>query len=260
MARGDLFARFYTKVFIGLYEEGETLHVGVVTLTNRGEAKLEQRLFAGGLEEAFAFIREQVESTPYNYIALLTDNAECGALPTCSLSKAKEMAPVVARSKTVCVDEEWMNYCDEEVLYGLRERYTDLSPDAIYTPFALMHAFFEATMRGAHALYLLVTPEAMSMVVVKERHLRFALRHACKTVSSVSMMVERVTASLDEYYGRPCCRGEFIEAAFVIDGAGTGEALAEALEAVLLVETQTNEVDAALLCAQTCMRENGYAI
>jgi hypothetical protein len=261
MALADFFARFYDKVFIGLYARNGALQVGVVTRTSRGETELQQRTFTGGLdEEALDFLQEQVEVSPYNYIALLTDSGQCGALPTCSLSKAKEMAPIVARSKTVCVDDEWMNYCDEEVLYRLQERYAPVSLDAIYSPFALLHAHFETVMAGAHALYLLITPEAMSLAVVKERHLRFAEQFCCDTGSSITLMVEKITAALEAYYGKPCCRGEFIEAVHMIDGSGMGIILAEALEEALLIEAQTQEIDAALLCAQTCMKENGYGL
>lgn len=261
MALSDFFARFYSKVFIGIYAHEGMLRVGVVTLGKENDIAMQQRTFTGGLEgEAFDFLESQAAQSPYNYIAVLTDNAGCGALPTCSLSKAKEMVPEVGRSKTICVDEEWMNYCDEAVLYALQERYAPLQPDAIYSPFALLHAFFEEPMTGNHAVYLLVTAEAMSMAVVKERHLRFAEQFVHAVGPMVPTMVERIVETLDTYYGKPCCRGEFIESVHIVDGAGVGELLAKALEETLLVEAQYREVDAALLCAQTCMKENGYGI
>jgi hypothetical protein len=261
MALTDFFARFYSKVFIGLYAQSDILHVGVVTLGSNGEVEMRQHAFGGGLDDdVIAFLQEQIAVTPYNYIALLTDTEQCGALPTCSLSKAKEMALAVGRSKTVCIDEEWMNYCDEDVLYTLQQHYAALNPDAVYSPFALLHAFFEAPMAGEHAVYILLTPEAMSIAVVKERHLRFAEHFRCTAGPQVPAMVSRVVASLETYYGKPCCRGEFVESVHIVDGAGTGELFAKALEEVLLIETHLQEVDAALLCAQTCMKENGYVL
>lgn len=261
MALSDLFARFYNKVFIGVYARENILHVGVVALGKDGQVEMTQKRFSGGLEgEAFSFLQTEVERTPYNYVALLIDDAECGALPTCSRSKAKEMAPAVERSKTICVDDEWMNYCDESALYTLQERFAALQPDALYTPFALLHAFFETPMAGNHAVYLLLTPVAMSMAVVKERHLRFAEHFSHAQGPLVPMMVERLVQTLDTYYGKPCCRGEFIESVHIVDSAGTGAMLARSLEEVLLVEAESQEVDAALLAAQTCMKENGYGL
>jgi len=261
MALAEFLARFYDKVFIGLYAQGDILQIGVVTLTRRGEVALDERTFHAGLdEEAVAFLQETVEDTPYNYIAVLTDDALCGALPTCSLSKAKEMAPVVERSRTLCIDEEWMNYCDEEVLYGIQKRFAPLGTDAIYTPFAVLHAYFEATMAGGHALYLLLTPGGMSLAVVKESHLRFAEQFCCEAQEAIVPMVEKITATLEGYYGKPCCRGEFIEAVHILDAVGVGEVLAIAVEEALLVEAQTRTVGAGVLCAQTCMKENGYGL
>ena len=261
MALADLLARFYDKVFIGLYMSGRRLHVGAVHLASGGDVRMQERVFAEGLgEDALLFLQELAEQTPYNYIAAFTDSGACGALPTCSLSKAKEMVPSVERSRTVCVTEEWMNYCDEEILAGLQEQYAAVEPDALYNPFALLHAFFETAMAGTHALYLLVTPAGMSLAVVKERHLRFAEQFSRDTDTSSAQLVEYITVSLEGYYGKPCCRGEFIEAVHIVDGTGMGEELAKALEAALLVESEAYTFDPALLCAQACMKEQGYAL
>lgn len=261
MALSDLFARFYKKVFIGIYAREHILHVGVITLGKDGQVEMTQRRFSDGLEgEAFGVLQREVERTPYNYIALLTDGPGCGALPTCSRSKAKEMASAVETSKTICVDDEWMNYGDEALLYALEERFAALQPDAIYSPFALLHAFFETLMAGNHAVYLLLTPEAMSMAVVKERHLRFAEHFLHTQGPLVPTMVERLVRALETYYGKPCCRGEFIESVHIVDTTGIGGMLAQALESELLIETESQEVDAALLAAQTCMKENGYGL
>ena len=73
-------------------------------------------------------------------------------------------------------------------------------------------------------------------------------------------MVEKIVASLEAYYGRPCCRGEFIETVHVVDGTGTGKVLAKILQETLFFEVHLQEVNAALLCAQTCMKENGYGV
>jgi hypothetical protein len=261
MGLSDFFARFYKKVFIGVYGRQDVLQIGVVVLGSGGEVEQQRHAFAGGLnEEVLTFLQEQVSSSPYNYIAVVTDSGACGALPTCSLSKAKELAPAVGGSRTVCIEEEWMNYCDEEVAYSVVERYAALSPDALYSPFALMHAFFEAQMAGAHALYLLLTPEAVSLAVVKERHLRFAELFRGEEGLFVPALLEKIVIALETYYGKPCCRGEFIESVRIADGAGVGNLLAKALEETLLVETELHEADTALLCAQTCMKEYGYAL
>ena len=261
MGLSDLFARFYDKVFIGVYGRRDVLQIGVVTLGSGGKVEQRQQAFADGLnEEAVAFLQAQAALSPYNYVAVVTDSGECGALPTCSLSKAKEMAPAVSRSKNVCIAEEWMNYCDEETVYGLLERYKTLSPDALYSPFALMHAFFEEQMAGEHALYLLLTPEAMSLAVVKERHLRFAEQFRSGAGPMVPAFLEKIVASLETYYGKPCCRGEFIESVRIVDGGGIGGLLAKTLEETLMIEVELHECDTALLCAQTCLKENGYAL
>jgi uncharacterized protein (DUF433 family) len=105
-----------------------------------------------------------------------------------------------------------------------------------------------------------VTPEAMSMAVVKERHLRFAEQFPHEQGALVPAMVEKIVTTLETYYGKSCCRGEFIESVHIVDSAGVGQMLAKVLEEVLLVEAESQEVDAALLCAQTCMKEHGYGL
>lgn len=261
MALSDFVARFYSKVFIGIYESRRGVQVGVVVLARDGSQMQMEQTFAGGLgAEGIAFIQNHISRTPYNYIALLTDGASCGAVPTCSLSKAKEMAPAVAVSETVCIDDEWMNYCGEDELQAIQRRYESVQPDALYSPFALLHALYTEAMAGAHAIYILLTPEAMSLAVVKERHLRYAEHLVYGQTEVAPMLVERIVASLETYYGKPCCRGEFVESVYIADAAGFGDRVAGALEEALLIESDLRSVETALLGARTVMKERGYVL
>ncbi len=262
MALDDFLKRFYTKVFVGIYPCRDIVHAAALYLSPGGEQTDVRHSFAvsSSQTELYRFVQEAVDRSPLNYIAILADDESCGALPTCSLSKAKTMVPAVAESKTVCIEEEWMNYIGEEALYGLLQRFSDAEPDALYSPFALLHAFYGETMAGAHAVYLFLTAEAMSLAVVKERHLRFADRFAYGGGAMVPAMVEGVVDALEAYYGKPCCRGEFVEAVYIADGVGVGELLGKSLEEVLLLETEVRQADPALLAARACMKEAGYAV
>ncbi len=262
MGLSDLFRRFYRKVYVGIYREKDITHVSVLYVGKGGPSSSKTRAFGGGFPngEAVEFVREAVETTPLNYIAVLTDAAGCGAVATCSASKAKEMFPEVAGSRTVCMDEEWMNFLDEETLTGVLERYAVLRPDALYTPFALLHFLYREAMEGAHALYLLVTPEAMSLAVVKERHLRFAEHFRCDSGARVPAMAARIVEALENYYGKPCCRGEFIETVHIADGAGVGGLLRKTLDDLLLLDSHLQTVDMAELTAELCKKETDDAI
>lgn len=262
MALADLVERFYAKVFIGVYCQSDIVQVAVIHVSAGGERSERQHAFSVAQlsEEVVDFVQDAVDKTPYNYIALLSDDRSCGALPTCSLSKAKEMAPAVAQSRIVCIEEEWMNYIGEEALYRLLQRFSDLEPDAVYPPFSLMHAFYAQTMAGAHAVYLFLTSEAMSLAVVKERHLRFAEHFPYAEGAMVPTMAAQIIEALETYYGKPCCRGEFVEAVYIADGAGVGELLGKALDELLLLDTQVATVDPAMLAAETCMKERRHGV
>ena len=204
MSLDKLLGRFYRKVFVGLCASGPDTEAGVLTLTGSGrEAAYERRTFPATEVEALAeFVQDVIDRTPCNYIAVLDDGA-CGAVATCSPSKAREMAPAVASAGTVCIDEEWMNFLDEERMHETLQRFEAFAPDALYTPFVLLHSFFGSTIAGAHALYLLLTPASLNVVVAKERHLRFAERFSLEGKTGRAM-TEPVVRTLESYYGKPC--------------------------------------------------------
>lgn len=262
MKLARIVSRFYSKCFIGISAVRGEIHVGVLNVSSSGEESVDRRVFAEGMlsEELMAYLQEAVSQTPFNYIAVLADVQGCGALPTCSFSKAKEMAPAVAQSETVCVDTEWMNYMAHEALNDAVQFFQPFETDAVYSPFALLHTLYEEQMGGAHALFILLTPLSVSLCVVKERHLRIAEYFYCLDGPEVSEAVPSIIGLLESYYGKPCCRGEFIESVFVADGVGDGEALSHALDDLLLLETDCRQVEPALLAANTCRKEAGFGL
>lgn len=260
MKRADWFSRFYTKCFIGIAVGEEGLEVHTRLVKSGGNVEARDHYFEGGeiSEELVSYLEADVQRTPYNYIALFDDAISSGAVPTCLESKAIELAPAVESSRTTCIDEEWMDYADEEELYGLERRFESLKPDAFYTPFSLIHTLFAADMVTEHALYLLKTPRALALAVVKNGHLRLAdLLH---NVGPETDEAEWIKGVIESYYGKPCCRGEFIESAFFADASGAGSHLGETVETLLFVDVLSKEVSAAEAAAMTCAKEAGYGL
>lgn len=261
MSFADLLARLYRKVFVGIYAKENRVSVGVVLLARDGSVVERQQTFENDFEEqGIAFIQSYVAQSPYNYIAILSDAASCGAISTCVAAKAEELIGQVEMYQTVCIDDNWMNYCQKEQLHTLEERFGTVEPDAIFSPFALLHCLFEQTMAEGHGVYVLLTPGAMSIAVVKERQLRFAQHFVCETEERVPMLIQRSAASLEAYYERPCCHGEFVESVYIADGAGLGAEVAAAFEGVLLVEAQLQSIEPSVLCARALAKENGYGV
>lgn len=256
-----LLDRFYTKSFIGISQNDGILEIGVLRFKSVSEMHEQVRRFDADLddESVESFLQSSVASTPLNYIAVLGEE-EVGALPTCSVSKAIQMDERVEHSRTVCVADEWMDFMDETVLDGLQTRFAELEPDAIYTPFSLLHASYDYRMQEDHAAYLLISSNALSLAVVKERSLRFASFLPFEDAPDIAFIVDHISETLSEYYGRPCCRGEFIEAVVVVDSAGLGDDLTLALEAMLLVAVERDAIPSVLLAARTCARELGYGL
>ena len=261
MLLADLLTRMYRKVFVGIYAKEETIFVAVIVLARNGSIEQLQETFGDDFSErGISFIQQYVALSPYNYIAILTDASSSGAVSTCSPSKAEEMIGQIEMYQTVCIEEGWMNYGLKEQLHDVEKRFAAVHADAIFSPFALLHCVFEQTMSEGHGVYVLLTLGAMSIAVVKERRLRFAQHFVCESDQRVALLIQRSAASLEAYYERPCCEGEFVEAVHIADGAGLGAEVAEAFEAVLLVEAQLQSIEPALLCARTLAKENGYAL
>jgi len=260
MKRADWFSRFYVKCFIGIAVEEAGLDVHTRLVKAGGGVESRHQYFEGNeISDALVnYLEAEVRQTPYNYIALFDDAIASGSVPTCIQSKAVEMVPAVESARVTCIDDEWMDYADEDELYGLERRFEALKPDAFYTPFALIHTLFAADMMREHALYLLRTSGALALAVVKQGHLRMAdMLHNLDEYTDEGGWVK---GSVESYYGKPCCRGEFIEAVYVADATGEGAALEAAVSELLFVEVFRREVSVAEATALTCAKEAGYGI
>lgn len=257
---GHFLDRIYSKCFVGIAQRDGELEIGVLRFKNADQLHEELQRFARDDESKIVgFLNDHVGSTPLNYIALLGEKG-VGSLPTCSVSKAVSMDPRVEHSRRICIDDEWMDYMDEEALYALRETCSGLAPDAIYSPFSLLHACYDYRMQDDHAAYLLISQNGMSLAVVKQRTLRFAMYFTLEKRTPVMKIVRHVSEAVTKYYGQPCCRGEFIEAVVVADSADLGDDLPLALEASLLVPVEHDTIPASLLAARTCAKELGYGL
>lgn len=260
MKRADWFSRFYVKCFIGIAIGDDVMEVHTRLVKAGGGVESRTETFDAGeiTESLVGYLEEDVQRTPYNYIALFDDSISCGAVPTCLESKAIELAPAVERSRTTCIAEEWMDYADEEELYLLEQRFGVLSPDAFYTPFALIYNLFAADMVQEHALYLFKTPRTLALAVVRQGHLRMA-----DTLHNIGYETDEaawVRGAVEAYYGKPCCRGEFIESGYFADASGLQSVLGETVGEMLLIDMNMREVSAAEAAAMTCAEEAGYGV
>lgn len=251
-----MLSSFYVKCFIGIYVDGGTIYVSVLRFKNHSDIELEESsfIFDESLESLVAYLQKFHDLTPYCYTSLLNTDLRQGALSTCILSKAMLNNRSVGNSRTICIDEEWMNYLDEEAYATMIERFKNIAPDMIYIPFSLIHLIFKEKMSSAHSIYILYLKDSASLVIAKESSLRAAKQF---DVNSGDLSLQ-IADMLNKYYSRPCCQGEFIEHVYIADASDSAEQLRASLSKLLLVDATLIDVLPAQLCAIAGAKELGY--
>ncbi len=249
-------SRLYTKHFIGLYVDHGTIHVSVLSFKNPSEISVEESSFIAttppsGLVE---YLQKFHDSTPYCYTSLLNTLTDQGSVATCTLSKAIELDERVRESKTVCIDDEWMNYITQESYAKTVESFSAIEPDMLFSPFSLIHLMFREYVGEKHTVFTLLLNESATVVIAKNRSIRAAKQFNLADGDLSS----QIGFMLGKYYDRPCCRGEFVESVYIADAGTMASSLAESLEKLLLVEVTTIEVLPAQLCAILGAKELGY--
>lgn len=165
MGLSKLVERLYPKVFVGI----TTSHTGlqaVVEISQKGKIKERRSKSFESLEvePLETFLAPYLAESPLNYIAILGNADDQGALPVCD---TKEAAAFIDTSTaiTLCQNRQWMLYAHKSGLDALRKRFEPLEFDYIFSPFSVLEHFFADKIAEEEALYVLVEEDAVSVAV-----------------------------------------------------------------------------------------------
>ena len=176
MGFNKLIERLYLKVFVGI----ATSYSGadVVVELRKGSKVQERAAKSFGEDETgaiAAFLEPYLAESPFHYIAYLNTTAEQGVLPVATQKEGEAFADL-STSVTISQNDKWLLYSSKFALDELRNGYSKIGIDFIFSPFNIIERFFKEKLDAPAALYVLAEEDAVTMAVFGEGTLLYGKR------------------------------------------------------------------------------------
>lgn len=176
-----------------------------------------------------------------SYIALLETEASQGVLPECRESELVDSSSV----EKICIDHNrWGCYIAKDDLFDRQRSYKSIGLDFLFSPFALLHAFYQENMIEHDGLYLLVMEGSVFGMVFKNGQLLFGEQRRVEGESSLlNAYVDAIQSIIKAFYDVKADDTMFIENIYIADAHGFEEQLEERLEAVLFTSVEKRDIN-----------------
>lgn len=168
------FQALYLKIFINIVVKHSKMSIYVELLNHKGVVDTVHKNFdtAHVDESVYEFISFYTKETPFHYISILDTSQEQGAIPICSKNSISVFGDL-SRSQYRCMDETWTYYTSKVDLKNLEKKYSRVGLDFVFSPFILLHHFFQDKIDTHRAMYVLIEDSYMSLCVFDNSELLF---------------------------------------------------------------------------------------
>lgn len=168
-----MIAWLYQKIFIAIIPDGGEYDVRIVTLKQKKLLAKESRHYGGSsaYEDMLAYLRKQIDPSPLYYIAILNPGLHQGAMSGCSLH---DIADELNGAKTLCRNGKWLLYTSILEIDALKQRYSPVGLDFIFSPFSIIERFFADKISTGFALYALAQKDSFSVAFFDDGKLEYA--------------------------------------------------------------------------------------
>ena len=170
-----IFEALYIKVLVNIVRKSTSTLVYIELHSKKGMIEhLHNEFDTTTLDEAMIeFITTYTKESPYYYISVLDSSSEQGAIPTCNKNKINYYTDL-SDAEYKCFDGKWTYYTSKSDIYEIEEHYKAIGVDFIFSPFLIMHNFFQDKITKSVAIYALVQDGYISISVFNEGELLYA--------------------------------------------------------------------------------------
>lgn len=177
------FEALYNKVIVNIVVKRASSDVYIEVLSKKSVVKSSTKTFeTTSLNiEMQSFINEYIKESPYHYIALLNMSDKQGALTTCDKKTIQNYAQDTM-SQTMCQDKLWTHYTAKEDINSIKQVYSKIGCDYIFSPFSLLSYFFKDKIGGTTAMFILMQDNFVSLAIFEEKRLLFAVHLDMQTM------------------------------------------------------------------------------
>lgn len=177
MKLSKIIEHLYLNVFIAVVESDEGIDIRVELIKGSHIKATVDKHFDELGHQAFEFIKNYCDDTPFYYIALLCSTTKQGALPTCATNKSNDLVDL-SDKKTLCYNKKWMVYVEKEALKEIKARYRSVGIDFLFSPFFILSKMYGDKIVSSLALYVLLQENQLSIAVFEKGELLYALHHS----------------------------------------------------------------------------------
>ena len=149
-----MFEKWFQKIFISIMPVDDGHKVLCVSVKNNKILFREEHHFVGEVPSNTMnrYILNKIEVTPFFYISTLHLHSNQGAYEGCARPSAHFHHDVVGIS-TLKRNDLWTQYAQEEELHSLKNRYSVVGLDFIFSPFSMIEFYFADKIPSTFALY-----------------------------------------------------------------------------------------------------------
>jgi hypothetical protein len=168
--------KLFQKIFISIVPVEDGYDIMSVTVKNKKVSSKEQRHFVGDVPSILMnkYIQNKVESTPFFYISTLNLYANQGAYTGCSHPSVHFRNDDVVGIQTVYRNNEWTQYASQDELHRLKEHYSSVGLDFIFSPFSMIEFYFADKIKNSFALYAFGMPGFFAIAIFDGGKLEYA--------------------------------------------------------------------------------------
>ena len=217
-----------------------------------------EKIVVENIEQLEKKVKKLEGESTMHYVVLLDTTSSQGLFREC-----KDAAEIeISQIKTVCIEQKWGLYIDRDDLFEQQKQYKRVGLDLLFSPFSLLHHFYEEEISKNDGLYLLVTEQSLAFMVFRERALIFADLHKMKErlpiddeSSRRALFVSVIEEGVQRFYESQVASNMFIERLFIADSLNFDMHLENRLEEILFVETFKHSIDLSKVLVTLAQKE-----
>jgi hypothetical protein len=171
----NLFEALYNKVIVNIVLKHSSCDVYLELCSKKSVIQSQKKTFETLSLNAdmLQFITSYTKETPYSYITILDMSLDQGAIPTCKKDKLTYYKDLDSYEYK-CFNDKWTYFTLKHDLYEINKMFKQIGVDFIFSPFSLLHNFFEDKINSHIALYILIQESVISVSIFENSQLMFA--------------------------------------------------------------------------------------
>jgi len=164
----------YPYVYINIIENLQETVVYIEELYFSGSVDNYEEVFnTTKKEDIYEYIQSFAKKSPFYYISLLDNSPSYGA-SSISFKGEGNLYYDSKHFENICIPDKWIYFTSKSDLLELKNSYSKVGLDFIFSPFAILANFFNDKIKKNIAMYILINKDDLNISIFENSKLFFA--------------------------------------------------------------------------------------